>query len=162
MNKATSKLSDRKYFLSHKKEINQRRRVKYKTNPEVREARLASNAKYRKSNAQKINTHISKYYKLHPEKRRTKRRKYKASKRGVACKLYQNNYIFERDGWMCQICGRRINKRLRYPNPLCASIDHIIPLSKGGNDNPINVQASHLRCNLGKHAQNKGQLRLFG
>ena len=110
----------------------------------------------------KKSKYISEYYKLNPEKRKVKQRRYKASKRENNHEPYQNNYIFERDNWICGICGRKINKRLKYPNPLCASIDHIVPLSKGGDDRPVNVQASHLRCNLGKNAINIGQLRMFG
>ena len=89
-------------------------------------------------------------------------RKRRALMQGNLHKPYATNYIFERDGWTCQICGQKINRRLKYPNPRSKSIDHIIPLSKGGNDSPVNVQATHLRCNVGKHAINKGQLRLFG
>lgn len=104
-----------------------------------------------------------KAYRLaHPEKVKLGYRKHQALKRGTMHEQYATNYIFERDGWMCGICGRKINKKLKYPNPLSKSIDHIVPLSKGGNDSPANVQAAHLRCNVGKQATNKGQLRLFG
>lgn len=72
-------------------------------------------------------------------------------------KVYRKKYA----DWICGICGRKINRRLKYPNPFSISIDHIIPLSKGGNDSPVNVQATHLRCNIGKHARNVGQLRMF-
>ena len=154
-----AKVGDKTYFLSHKEEINKRRRLKYKDNPK---ARLAGNRKYREANKEKVNGHISVYYKQYPEKRREKNRRRRSLKLGVTHESYHNSYIFERDEWTCRICGRKINKRLKYPNLLSASIDHIVPLSKGGDDSPVNIQASHLRCNLGKHAQNKGQLRLFG
>ena len=143
-------------------EINAIRRLRYRSHPEVKLGRLLSNKQYRQANAERINKHISDYYSEHPEKRRIKQRRYKASKRSNAHQPYQNTYIFDRDGWICQICGRKINSRRKYPDPLSASIDHIVPLSKGGADSPVNVQASHLRCNMGKHATNKGQLRLFG
>ncbi len=157
-----AKVNDRKYTLTHKDELNESRRLKYKTNTEARQGRLASNKRYRQANAERINKHISDYYSEHPEKRRIKRRRYRALKWGVGHSTYRANYIFTRDDWVCQICGRKINRRLKHPNPLSASVDHIIPLSKGGDDSPVNVQASHLRCNVGKQATNKGQLRLFG
>lgn len=94
--------------------------------------------------------------------RECKSHKYKALKQGVGHEPYRDSYIFQRDGWVCGICGRKINKKLKHPNPLSKSINHIIPLSKGGNDSPVNVQAAHLRCNMGKHNINTGQLRLIG
>lgn len=37
-------------------------------------------------------------------------------------------------------------------DPLAASIDHILPKSRGGTDDDGNLQITHLRCNLLKHA----------
>jgi hypothetical protein len=42
--------------------------------------------------------------------------------------------------------------RRRY-DPLAASIDHILPRSRGGTDDDGNLQITHLRCNLLKHDQ---------
>lgn len=130
----------RAYYFAHKKETNARSKA------------------YQLAHAEEI----KEYRREHPEKSRGYERKKRALKRGSNHEPYTGNYIFERDGWICQICGRRINKRLKHPNPLSKSIDHIVPISKGGADAPSNVQAAHLRCNLGKNATNKGQLRLFG
>jgi hypothetical protein len=38
-------------------------------------------------------------------------------------------------------------------DPLSASIDHILPKSRGGTDDDGNLQITHLRCNLLKHDQ---------
>ena len=49
---------------------------------------------------------------------------------------------------VCAICGQPIDKRLKFPNPLSPSIDHIIPVSKGGHPADIqNLQLTHLKCN---------------
>lgn len=55
--------------------------------------------------------------------------------------------VYTRDSWMCQLCGLAIDRQAVSPHPLSASIDHVIPLSKGGTHEPSNVQASHLLCN---------------
>lgn len=68
--------------------------------------------------------------------------------------------VFERDGWICGICGKKVNRRLKYPHPLSVSLDHIIPLSKGGTHTLTNVQCAHLTCNHKKHTSDGGQLRL--
>jgi 5-methylcytosine-specific restriction endonuclease McrA len=58
--------------------------------------------------------------------------------------------VFERDGWRCQLCGDDINPTLRFPHPLSATIDHILPLTKGGDHSLANVQTAHFRCNCMK------------
>jgi len=70
--------------------------------------------------------------------------------------------IYERDGWRCGICGKKVKSELKYPHPLAASLDHIMPLSRGGFHVKANVQLAHLRCNLKKNARGGGQLRLVG
>ncbi len=165
MTEASRKKSVRKYYLAHKDEINERRRQKYKRDSDYRTAIRASDRKYVEGHRCGVNENRRAKYKSNETVRLARRGsnyKYRAGKFGVAHEPYQSNYIFERDNWTCQICGRKINKRLKHPNLLRASIDHIVPLSKGGGDNPLNVQASHLRCNLGKNATSIGQLRLFG
>jgi len=40
--------------------------------------------------------------------------------------------------------------RLAWPDPGSKSIDHILPLSKGGSHSQENVQWAHLVCNTRK------------
>lgn len=52
---------------------------------------------------------------------------------------------------VCGICGKPVDKSLRYPNPLSKCIDHIIPVSKGGHPSDIdNMQLAHWTCNRQK------------
>ncbi|MGI6107981.1 MAG: HNH endonuclease [Lachnospiraceae bacterium] len=52
---------------------------------------------------------------------------------------------------VCGICGQPVNKRLRYPDPMSATIDHIIPIDKGGSPDDIdNLQLAHMCCNRAK------------
>lgn len=74
----------------------------------------------------------------------------RARNRGLETEEYGRVEIFERDGWVCGICGGKINPKREHPHPKSASIDHIIPQSLGGPDTRVNVQAAHLRCNLSK------------
>ena len=61
--------------------------------------------------------------------------------------------IYERDDGCCGLCGETVNRHLRWPDQGAPSIDHINPISRGGKDNPENLQLAHLRCNLRKSAQ---------
>lgn len=71
--------------------------------------------------------------------------------------------IFDRDGWRCQICGVRTPKRLRGSYKDSApELDHRIPMSKGGNHTPDNMQCSCRACNKEKSNNNSvGQYPLF-
>ena len=52
---------------------------------------------------------------------------------------------------ICGICGQPVDKSLRYPHPLSPTIDHIIPLNKGGHPFDINnLQLAHFTCNRQK------------
>ncbi len=78
--------------------------------------------------------------------------------------------IFERDGWRCQLCGKKVSRRLyktkgikRYAN--APSHDHIIPISRGGEHIKSNVQCACYLCNCrkGNRVSDGGdQLLLFG
>lgn len=60
--------------------------------------------------------------------------------------------VHERDGWVCGLCREPVDRSLSWPEPLSASLDHILPLSKGGEHTLDNVQCAHLVCNLQKGA----------
>ena len=49
---------------------------------------------------------------------------------------------------VCGICGKPVDKSFKFPHPLSPSIDHIIPVDKGGHPSDMaNLQLSHLCCN---------------
>lgn len=51
----------------------------------------------------------------------------------------------------CAICGRRVDFSIKYPDPMCPTVDHIIPLDKGGHPSDIaNLQLAHMSCNRQK------------
>jgi hypothetical protein len=58
--------------------------------------------------------------------------------------------VYARDTWKCGICGELIDKDARFPLPMSPSVDHVVPLTKGGAHLYANVQAAHLRCNIAK------------
>jgi 5-methylcytosine-specific restriction endonuclease McrA len=70
--------------------------------------------------------------------------------------------IFERDGWKCQLCGKRIKRGAIVPDPMAAVIDHIHPLANGGEHTARNVQCAHFLCNSKRSNVGLTQGRLFG
>lgn len=64
--------------------------------------------------------------------------------------VFSYREVFERDEWECGICSEPIDPELEYPDGGSVSLDHVIPISRGGTHTPGNAQAAHLRCNLSK------------
>lgn len=69
---------------------------------------------------------------------------------GCEAEPYSRIQVLKRDKWRCGICGRKVNRKAKFPADDSASIDHVIPLAKGGADAEWNVQCAHFGCNYGK------------
>lgn len=95
----------------------------------VREQRRIRTARYRKS--------------LEGRKKRAEHElRRKARKRGNGPIEKINPFVvYERDNGLCHLCGEPVP-------PEDASLDHVIPISRGGPHTYENVALSHLICNL--------------
>lgn len=64
---------------------------------------------------------------------------------GVEYEPIRRRRVYDRDGWCCGIiCRQPVDPALRYPDPMSASLDHVVPLSRGGPHTYANVQLAHL------------------
>lgn len=73
--------------------------------------------------------------------------------------------IAARDRHRCGICGGRIDLTLKHPDPMFVTLDHVVPLSQGGDPvDPANLRVAHLTCNASRRDVGGGcdQLRLLG
>lgn len=73
--------------------------------------------------------------------------------------------IYERDGWRCGICKQPTKRNAVVPHPKAPTLDHIVPLAKGGEHTRANVQCAHFECNYlksDKAVTSGEQLRLVG
>jgi 5-methylcytosine-specific restriction endonuclease McrA len=61
--------------------------------------------------------------------------------------LIDPSAIYERDAWVCGICDLAVEPAERFPSPGAATIDHVIPVSRGGLHAAENVQCAHFYCN---------------
>lgn len=109
------------------------------------------NAAYHKGNQRKHDD---------PEKRRVWLRKRTQRRRALIrdpeADLIDRDDVGERDGWRCGICRRKVNRALAWPHPRSASLDHIVPLSLGGQHIRANVRIAHLTCNVRRSNQSSG------
>lgn len=58
--------------------------------------------------------------------------------------------IFERDGYVCAICGEVTDRSVDAHRDNRPSLDHKVPLSAGGTHTRDNVQCTHWICNVKK------------
>lgn len=71
--------------------------------------------------------------------------------------------VFARDGYRCQLCGRKTPPRLRGTcQPNAPELDHIVPISAACSPGHVwsNVQCACRSCNGKKHTKPLGQLKL--
>ena len=53
----------------------------------------------------------------------------------------------------CHICGRPVDYSLKWPDPMCFVVDHVVPIAKGGAHDITNGKAAHASCNSTKRAR---------
>jgi hypothetical protein len=88
-------------------------------------------------------------YKAHALQRKLRARTGEDEKPG-----YLRAVIADRDRWRCGICHKAVDRALNHPDPLCASLDHVIPVSEGGTNDLWNLRLTHLVCNMAR--RNRG------
>jgi len=97
--------------------------------------------------------YCSKRCKTRESKRRHGRRsdRSRARRHGALYEPINRYKVFERDGWVCQICGEDTDRdavpRGPIQTPLAPTIDHIIPMGRGGDHLYSNVQCACFECN---------------
>ncbi|MBV6624705.1 MAG: HNH endonuclease [Rivularia sp. (in: Bacteria)] len=63
-------------------------------------------------------------------------------------------YVFERDKYQCQSCGKQKEEA-------SLTIDHIIPLARGGSNDISNLQILCFTCNRKKTDKNDNRFRRY-
>lgn len=86
------------------------------------------------------------------DRSRDNRKRRRARERGARVEDFSSVQVYERDNWICGLCSAPIPRDAVWPDLLSPSVDHIVPLSRGGEHSMANVQASHLSCNSRKQA----------
>lgn len=59
--------------------------------------------------------------------------------------------LFNLCEWICFVCKEKIDPSKRFPDPMAATVEHIIPLKDGGSHTWDNVSCSHAECNFSRN-----------
>lgn len=65
--------------------------------------------------------------------------------------------IFERDGYRCHLCGKSTDSSKPAPHPRAPTVDHVIPLARGGTHEPANCRTACFLCNSTKGDRGGGE-----
>lgn len=91
---------------------------------------------------------------------RSLKRQRKHKLRTVAVEIVRLGILIERDSGRCQLCGTKVKLDAIVPHPKAPTIDHIIPISKGGIHSYSNTQLAHFQCNSQRSNIKPAQMRL--
>lgn len=61
--------------------------------------------------------------------------------------------LAERDGFICYLCNGQVDMTVPRLSPNGATVDHIVPISRGGLDTLENIKLTHWKCNRAKGAK---------
>ncbi len=78
--------------------------------------------------------------------------RYRPDKDGKHRAQFEKNKkkVLARDN-VCAICGLPVDKTLKFPHPMSPTVDHIVPVAKGGHPSDLdNLQLTHFTCNRQK------------
>ncbi len=141
------------YYLANKAKIIERSAKWCKANPEKA---LACVQNWTKRNPEKIAAKYRRWYiKNRPanaaraRKRRERERRVESTDAISSTVLAQ--LVSSCARMKCAICGKNMPKSDR-------TVDHVIPLAKGGTGHIGNLQIVHLSCNCSKHCKTPDQL----
>lgn len=83
-------------------------------------------------------------------KRAGRARRKAAERRASAIERVKPSAVLARDGWKCYLCGDALLKSGDHNHPKYGTIDHVVPLSRGGTHTYANLRACCRACNNAK------------
>lgn len=82
---------------------------------------------------------------------RARNRKKSVKRQGAKTQAHiVHEVIAERDNYVCHLCGELVDMSLPRRSHYGATLDHVIPIAKGGLDSEDNVKLAHWICNVRK------------
>lgn len=75
------------------------------------------------------------------KKKPTEQTKPKKKRRRINITREKRRLVYERDELICQLCGTAVIEKSE------RSLDHLVPVHKGGSDDPENLVLAHKVCN---------------
>lgn len=142
------------------------------TSPEYRERKNSAWRTWATEHADYLREQKKAYSEANPERRRElmakwraehpaasaaggfRRRRRKAGLPDDVAEMVDPAVVFARDGGICRICGDAVDNQVPWPDPLSATMDHIIPVKDPESTHSYsNMALAHWDCNRRKQAR---------
>lgn len=77
---------------------------------------------------------------------------YSPKRRAIMAKGEQINHteVYDAHDWVCHLCGGYISPLAKKDDWMRVTLDHVVPLSRGGTHTWDNVAPAHWKCNMAK------------
>ena len=129
------------YYLKHCEKIKEKRKTYY---VEHKMERIAYTVKWQRNNPQKVRERTKRFYssdkgRISDRNEKHKRRIRKGKGSGITNQQW--NELLRKHNFRCAYCGIKDNM----------TIDHVVPLSKGGKHSIENIVPACAKCNSRKH-----------
>lgn len=99
------------------------------------------------------------------EKKRYYRSRYQVARRArIKTTQVEHIYrgrIYARDEHSCYLCGEQLNMDAQAPEPKAPTIDHVVPLARGGSHTYDNLRAACFECNSRKSDRTEDEYLLL-
>lgn len=112
-------------------------------------------ARYRNTHHEQVLAASESWRKTHRDRAHEYHARRSALSRAAFIEDVKIGYLVARDHGRCGICGKAVAVSDR-------SIDHILPLSRGGQHSYANTRLTHRRCNSARAHRGSAQLRMVG
>lgn len=133
------------------REAARRHYLKVKADPEAWAERLARTAAWRLANPHLLTEQHRAWCAANRDRKRAKDQRRRARLLNAFVAEVDPAEIWERDNGVCGICRTPIDPDLLWPHKMSKTLDHVIPLAKGGTHEPDNIQLAHAVCNSRKN-----------
>ena len=114
-------------------------------------------AEWRERNPERVRAANKEYYaknrEAELERNRRKQRDWTPKnhrRRTGAPVSWSKQQVVSTYGSVCHLCGEVIDMRLKWPNRWSLTMDHVLPISRGGSNDLENIRPAHGSCNSAK------------
>lgn len=161
--KACVRLISKAHYMANRERLSKQKLLWKKNNPEhnsqinqswrdANKERIASTVlAWRRANPDLVAGYSKKYRESDPDKYRQRDAAGSARRRNAVVRKVDFLALRARDGDQCCICGSLIDFELTYPDRASPTLEHVVPLSRGGSHTQENTGMAHWLCNVLKN-----------